>query len=199
MEGKELEEALESIKAVKEMLKKTSPYMDILWQTFLGVGVSVFVAYAIFQTLVWKNLVSLFWIPWVLLSVLIVVSTVIPVISKIHTAGGKGKVKIAFHEFAGAITLFALLVATFIQILPQRLNPIPIEKGYAVWIISYAFILFTIGKYFSLKSFLLSGIVILAGIPLAGAFPHAEYLISGIFLGFSLIIPSIIELARSKK
>ncbi len=199
MEEKELKEALESIKAVKETLKNTSAYMEVLWQTFFGVGVSVLVSYVIFQVLVWKNLTGLFWVPWVLLGILIVLSTIIPTISKMRSSGGKGRVEIAFHNFIGSFTLFSLLVAVFVQILPQRINPVPIEKIYVIWIIAYAFILFAIGKYLSLKSFLFSGIFILVGIPVAGAFPHYQYLISGVFLGLSLIIPSLTELVRSKE
>ncbi len=198
MEEKELKEALESIRAVKETLKRTSAYMDVLWQIFCGVGVSVFISYVIFQVLVWKNLRRLFGMPWVLLGILVVLSTVIPVASKIRSSGGKGRVEIAFHNFIGSFTLFALLVAAFVQILPQRINPVPVEKIYAVWIIAYAFILFAVGKYLSLKSFMLSGVLVLVGIPLAGAFPHYQYLISGVFLGLSLIIPSLTELVRGR-
>jgi hypothetical protein len=50
--------------------------------------------------------------------------------------------------------------------------------------------------FFSLKHFIISAFVVLAGIPVSMLLPHYEILIGGIFLGLGLFIPSFVEYRR---
>ncbi len=199
MEEKELKEALESIKAVKEVLNRVSPYMEGLWKMFVGIGTSVWFCYVLFQIILNRHLLRLLGLPWILLIILILAMMFAPLVGAFASGKKKVRFKLAFGNQQTVITFFALCVAAFVQALPQRINPISPDKMYAVWIIAYSFILFSTGKYFSLPEFTASGIAILAGIPISAMFPHFQYAISGAFLGLSLIIPSLIEIAKGSK
>jgi hypothetical protein len=58
------------------------------------------------------------------------------------------------------------------------------------------FYAFHIRHFFSLKHFIISAFVVLAGIPVSMLLPHYEILIGGIFLGLGLFIPSFVEYRR---
>jgi hypothetical protein len=94
------------------------------------------------------------------------------------------------------ITFFGLFVAGFVMCLPSKLNPFIVNKQWYVWFIAYSFMLFTYGIFFSLKHFIISAFVVLAGIPVSMLLPHYEILIGGIFLGLGLFIPSFVEYRR---
>ena len=199
MEDKEIKEMMQSIRAVKEALKTRLGYMEPVWKIFIGVGVSVWIAYVLFQFVIWHNAARYAGFVWIGLFVAILLVTFIVPLTYKKSKAGRAKLELSFNSFAAIITFFALCVAGFIQALPPRENPVPLDKSFAVWIIAYAFILFSIGKYFSLPSFWISGIAVLVGIPLATAYPHFSYIISGTFLGLSIIVPSMIEIRRERK
>ncbi len=199
MEDKEIKEMMQSIRAVKEVLKSKLSYMEPVWKIFIGVGVSVWIAYVLFQFAIRYRAVRYAGFVWIGFFVAILLVTFIVPLTYKKSKTGKAKLELSFNSFAAIVTFFALCVAGFIQALPPRVNPIPSDKSFVVWIIAYAFILFSIGKYFSLQSFWISGIAVLIGIPLATAYPRLSYVISGTFLGLSMIVPSMIEIRRERK
>jgi len=197
MKREEIDELMRKVEVLKDALGNSAGYLKPVWRGLILIGVSVFVAYLLEQIIVWTNKFSL--IPFVWIGFTIAVIGITFSISQSFTKNSnkdEAKKGTMFFSMVSYITFFGLFVAGFVMCLPSKLNPFIVNKQWYIWFIAYSFMLFTYGIFFSLKHFIISAFVVLAGIPVSMLLPHYEILIGGVFLGLGLFIPSFVEYRR---
>ena len=188
----EIKEMMNDIKVLREMLTSSKQYARPLLLMFAWIGFAVSVSYIIFQIIVLRNssLIDL-WslVVWVGLAVAIL--AIFTYFSR--KAKSDYKVRAGFSSIVAKTWFFAIFVAVFIQILPSKISPFYfMYHSYFIWFIAYAFALFVTGIVYSLNFFTVSAFVLLAAIPVTRLFPCCEFAVAGIFLGGSIMIPSLI-------
>ena len=197
MKREEIDQLMKKVEILKDALGNSAGYLKPVWRGLMLIGVSVFVAYLLEQIIVWTNKFSLFPFIWIGFTIAILGIT-FSISHSFSKNSNKDEVKkgTMFFSMVSYITFFALFVAGFVMCLPSKLNPFIVNKQWYVWFIAYSFMLFTYGIFFSLKHFVISAFVVLAGIPVSMLLPHYKILIGGIFLGLGLFIPSFVEYRR---
>ena len=197
MKKQEIDELMRKVEVLKDALGNSAGYSKPVWRGLMLIGVSVFVAYLLEQITVWTNKFSLEPFLWIGFTVAVIGIT-LSISQSFTKNSNKDEVEkgTTFFSMVIYITFFALFVAGFVMCLPTKLNPFTINKHWYVWFITYSFMLFTYGIFFSLKHFIISAFIVLAGIPVSMLLPHYEILIGGVFLGLGLFIPSFVEYRR---
>jgi len=194
MNQKELEDALRSIKEVKEMVSHKRIYFLGLWQFFAFLSLCVIGAYAVMQFLVNSNNLKYGTILWSVFGVLLVL---FPFVSVWRLRRKGLNVSISFKNLPAATTLFIVIASAFVQALPPHLSPFAPNMSYMIWMFSYSIIEFVTGYYFTAPEFFASAIITLVGIPIALLFgANVQILVAGLFLGLPLLISSLIEIRR---